>query len=87
MTTGRKVILPVWHEVSKNEVAKYSQLLAGNFALRTQEGITKISEKLVEEIKGREYLEKMLRSNTHKKKLKDLTLFRQGKVKDIFLPY
>ena len=53
------------------------QLLAGSFALRTQEGITKISEKLVEEIKGREYLEKMLRSSTHKEKRKDLTLLNR----------
>ena len=43
MRTGRKVILPVWHGVNDNEVAKYSPILADNFALKTQEGVPKVT--------------------------------------------
>lgn len=32
---GNKVILPLWHKVSKNEVMKYSPALADKVALNT----------------------------------------------------
>ncbi len=45
---GGKVILPLWHKVSKNEVIKYSPTLADKVALNT--AIYTIDE-LVEELK------------------------------------
>jgi hypothetical protein len=34
-TTGQKVVLPIWHKVSKNEVLRYSHTLADRVALST----------------------------------------------------
>jgi hypothetical protein len=34
---GRKVILPIWHNVTKEEVAQYSPTLADRLAVRTAE--------------------------------------------------
>lgn len=46
---GNKVILPIWHNISKNEVAKYSPLIAGKLALKTSDlTVDEISEKLLE---------------------------------------
>jgi hypothetical protein len=36
---GVKVILPVWHNISANEVAQYSPMLAGRFAANSNSGI------------------------------------------------
>jgi uncharacterized protein YjbI with pentapeptide repeats len=88
INTGRKIILPVWHKVTKEEVANYSQLLVDAFALNTEQGTTKVTEKLVEEIKGRGYLENILRSKKYKKQREDTTslshslfiLLKQGKI-------
>ncbi|HZR19755.1 MAG TPA: toll/interleukin-1 receptor domain-containing protein [Verrucomicrobiae bacterium] len=44
---SRKMILPVWHNVSKEEVAKFSPILAGRLGVPTSQGI----EKVVEEIR------------------------------------
>jgi uncharacterized protein YjbI with pentapeptide repeats len=60
MITGKKVILPVWHDVTKREVFEYSPILAGKFALKTKDGIDKIVKRLIERIKGFEYVEKIL---------------------------
>ena len=49
---GGKVILPIWHNISKNEVAKYSPLIAGKLALKTSDmTVDEISEKLIEMLK------------------------------------
>jgi hypothetical protein len=42
MASGSKVILPIWHKVSKDEVASYSPTLADKVALNT--GIQSLSE-------------------------------------------
>jgi|GEM_PF-2812426 len=34
---GKKVILPIWHEITREEVAKYSPILVGRFAGKTQD--------------------------------------------------
>jgi hypothetical protein len=36
---GRKVILPVWHNVSREDVANYSPILAGRLAVSTSTGL------------------------------------------------
>lgn len=35
ITTGLNLILPIWHRVTKDEVASHSPLLAGLLALNT----------------------------------------------------
>ena len=45
---GVKVILPVWHEVTRDEVAKHSPTLAGRLAARSQDGLEKVVRQLRE---------------------------------------
>jgi len=44
---GRKVILPIWHELRRAEVAKYSPMLAGKVAANTNEGIDLVVQKIL----------------------------------------
>ncbi len=39
---GRKVILPVWHNVTRDEVARYSPILAGRLAVSTSTGLDNV---------------------------------------------
>ena len=48
--TGKKVILPVWYKITKEEVLKYSPLLSKLHALNFNEGINVIAKKIAEEI-------------------------------------
>jgi hypothetical protein len=41
-----KVILPVWHEISEDEVKSFSPSLAGRFAAKTTEGIETVADKI-----------------------------------------
>lgn len=43
----RKVILPVWHNLTIEEVAKYSPILAGRLATKTEDGIDKVVEDIL----------------------------------------
>lgn len=50
---GRKVILPIWHNITKEDVLKYSPILADKVAADTSKGsISQIAMKLKEVIKG-----------------------------------
>lgn len=44
---GRKVILPVWHRVSRDDIARYSLPLADKVAGSTAQGIEKLAEEIV----------------------------------------
>ncbi len=48
---GRKVILPVWHEIDAATVARYSPMLAGRYALRSNSGLDVVVESLVQVIR------------------------------------
>lgn len=51
--SGHKMILPIWHKVSKTEVLNFSPTLADKVALNSSlSSIEEITEKLVEVIKG-----------------------------------
>ena len=51
---GVKVILPIWHKVSKDEVIKYSPSLADKIALNSAiYSVTEIAEKLAEVISNK----------------------------------
>jgi hypothetical protein len=48
---GHKMILPIWHKVTKNEVMKFSPALADKVALNTSlSSIEEIAGKLAEVI-------------------------------------
>ncbi len=49
---GQKVILPVWHNVTRVEVAKYSLPLADRVAGSTTEGIKALADELLQAIKA-----------------------------------
>jgi hypothetical protein len=51
---GRKVIFPIWHKVTKEEVYSYSPLLASKVALFTSKGIDYIAYEILQEIMGRD---------------------------------
>lgn len=49
--SDRKVILPIWLNVSKEQVAEYSLDLADKIALNANEGIEKIADKIKAEVR------------------------------------
>jgi TIR domain len=48
MTTGAKVVLPIWHEVGHDDVAAKSPSLAGKHAARTSDGIEHVADEVAE---------------------------------------
>jgi hypothetical protein len=44
VTTGKKVVLPVWHEVDHDEVAAHSPSLANKLAARTGDGLEAVAD-------------------------------------------
>ncbi len=49
---GRKVILPVWHEIERVGVAEFSPILADRLAASTDEGLDVLVAKLLRAIEG-----------------------------------
>ncbi|GEM_PF-2105329 len=72
--TGKKVILPVWHEVTKEEVFSYSATLADKIAANTNEGLDIVTQKLIRVVKGSQYLKTILATNAESEKRKDDTI-------------
>jgi TIR domain len=50
----KRIILPIWHNISKAEIQKYSPILADTIAAKSSDGIENIATKLYREIRGRE---------------------------------
>ena len=48
--SGNHSIVPVWHEITEDEVAGYSPLLAALLALPTSRGIEKIAEEIAQKL-------------------------------------
>jgi hypothetical protein len=48
---GKKVILPVWHNVSKVDVLRYSPILADMKAVKSVEGVKEIARQIIEVVK------------------------------------
>jgi hypothetical protein len=46
----QKVILPVWHKVDREEVLRYSPVLADRIAVSTDDGLDKVVDKILEAI-------------------------------------
>ncbi len=49
---GRKKILPVWHDVTQDDVSRYSPLLAAVLAVSTSEGISRICDEIEKVLRG-----------------------------------
>jgi len=49
--TDRRVILPIWHEISSHEVARYSPTLADRYASKSSDGIPCVVDNLLEVIR------------------------------------
>jgi hypothetical protein len=47
-SAGRKVILPIWHEVTEEELATRSPILAGRLAIDSSEGTSAIADAIAE---------------------------------------
>lgn len=50
-TKDKKIILPVWHNISAKEIRKYSPMLADRFAIDSTVGIDKMVDSLLSAIK------------------------------------
>ena len=46
-SSGKKAILPIWHEIDQEVVTKYSPLLAGRLAGRSADGMTKLLQQIL----------------------------------------
>ncbi len=51
MRPGEKKLLPIWHDITREELAKYSPLVADLFAARSDEGIDLVVRKILEVVK------------------------------------
>lgn len=49
-STGRTVILPIWHNIDHDEVARFSPSLAGRIAVKSSEGIPTIARQVRERL-------------------------------------
>jgi hypothetical protein len=49
--SGEKVILPVWHKVTEEDVRRQSPLLAGKLAVRTSQGMVAVTAAIVQVLK------------------------------------
>lgn len=49
---GKKVILPIWHQVTRDEVAKYAPILADKVAVNTSEGIAQLTKAIVDVVRS-----------------------------------
>jgi TIR domain len=47
-TIDQKVILPVWHNISRDEVAQHSPLLADRVAVKSSDGLERVVGKILE---------------------------------------
>lgn len=55
---GQKVILPIWHEVDKKQVEKFSPILAGKFAAKSSDSLESIVSRIVNVLNGSSVLKK-----------------------------
>jgi hypothetical protein len=53
MEIDRKVILPIWHEITVDEVTRFSPTLAGRYAAKASEGVDAVADKILEAITPR----------------------------------
>lgn len=52
-TKEQKLILPIWHNISRDEIAKYSLLLADRVAVKSSEGLEIVTNKILDVVRPR----------------------------------
>lgn len=50
-SSGKKAILPIWHEIDRDVLTKFSPTLADKLAVNSKEGVTVIVDKILESLK------------------------------------
>jgi CBS domain-containing protein len=45
---GKKIILPIWHGIKRDEIARYSPILADRMAAKTEKGIDSVIQDIVD---------------------------------------
>jgi hypothetical protein len=50
MEIEHKVILPIWHQITVDEVSRFSPTLAGRYAARASEGVDAVVDKILKAI-------------------------------------
>ena len=51
---GKKVILPIWHKIDKDDVAEYSPILADKVAVKTESGMPNVVNEIIRSIGANE---------------------------------
>lgn len=54
MSEENSVILPIWHNITANEILKYSPPLAGRKAVKSSKGIDMVCDKLLKKLRPKE---------------------------------
>ncbi|MFH0802999.1 MAG: toll/interleukin-1 receptor domain-containing protein [bacterium] len=54
-TKEQKAILPIWHNIDRDEIAKYSLLLADRVAVKSYEGLEAVVNKILDVVRPRPY--------------------------------
>ena len=57
LASGRKIVLPVWHRISKDEVLAASPPLADVLAATTSKGLTHVAGQILKVVKGPSHLQ------------------------------
>lgn len=52
MSGGQKVVLPIWHKVSRDDVEKYSPALAGRLAISSDRPLDELVPEILKVVKG-----------------------------------
>lgn len=73
------MILPIWHRVTKEVVAKYAPLLAGTFAISTQNGIKHLVDKVINIVRDEQINQEALEELRNKELAKIYRMVIVGK--------
>jgi hypothetical protein len=57
---GEKVILPIWHRVTRVDVLKYSPILADRLAIKSASGVEQVVSELLKVVRPKDKYEKLL---------------------------
>lgn len=53
-STGKTIILPIWHDINAEEIKQYSPTLADRIAVSTKGGLKKVVDEIVKVVGGQE---------------------------------
>ena len=80
---GKKVILPVWHEVTHDDVANYSLIIAGKLAVNTDEGIETVVDEIMKVFDEDNFIEELTIPIQSKKPIYPSDKFCMQKIEEI----